>query len=57
MVFGLFMVWYNFFDFWDKDRPVIVTVKTMEHQKTGPDQTRLSNSIFKYNDSNIYFSL
>ena len=27
------------FDFWEKCRPVTVTVKALWHQKTGPDQT------------------
>ena len=39
VVFGLFVVWSGLFDFWDKGRPVTVTVEALGGQKTGPDRT------------------
>jgi len=39
MVFGLFAVRSSLFDFWDKGRLVMVTVKALGGQKTGPDRT------------------
>jgi len=42
VVCSLFVVWSGNFDFWEKGRPVMVTVKALGVKK--PDQTRLSNT-------------
>ena len=37
--FQFFAVRSGLFDFWDKGRPVTVTIKALGGQKTGPDWT------------------